>query len=129
MNNPFQLSAFLSQSFFAELQIELFRELLEQRAVIWGCFTVNKHRRTSIEINCDILQACKQGGTKTRVVYQANLNNLRISHYLESLLNTGMLAKEQDRYGNTVYRTTPLGVEFLRGYEKETKFKGYRILK
>jgi len=54
-------------------------------------------------------------GNKTRVVYRANLNSLRVNDYLEWLLKTGLLAKEKK--GKTViYRTTPLGLRFLKSY-------------
>jgi predicted transcriptional regulator len=66
-------------------------------------------RRNKLEIIGTILSICKlEGSSKTRIVYQANLNFKNAGLYLEWLTKRGYLIKD-DR----VYRTTPTGLELL----------------
>jgi len=67
-------------------------------------------RRNKLEILGSILDICKSNGsTKTRIVYQVNLNFKNAGSYLEWLTKRGYLIKE-DR----VYKTTPTGLELLQ---------------
>lgn len=62
-------------------------------------------RRNKLEILGCILDLCKtNGSSKTRIVYQVNLNFKNAGLYLEWLTTHGYLVKE-DR----LYRTTPTG--------------------
>jgi predicted transcriptional regulator len=72
-------------------------------------------RRNGFEISKDILRVCLHSENKTRVVYRANLNSLRVNDYLEWLLKTGLLAKEK-KGKKVIYRTTPMGLQFLKSY-------------
>jgi len=72
-------------------------------------------RRNGFEISRDILKVCLKSRNKTRVVYHANLNSLRVNAYLEELVNMGLLSKENfDK--RILYRTTVIGVRFLKNY-------------
>lgn len=66
-------------------------------------------RRNKLEIISTILNICKlEGSSKTRIVYQANLNFKNAGLYLEWLTRRGYLIKD-DR----IFRTTPAGLELL----------------
>lgn len=68
------------------------------------------HRsRHSIVMN--ILETCKKNSTKTRIVYQANLNFKTASPYIEYLLKKGLLEMIQEK--NVLYKTTNNGKVFL----------------
>ncbi len=66
-------------------------------------------RRNRLEILGCILNICKEdGSSKTKVVYQLNLNFRNAGLYLEWLTEQGYLAK-QDK----LYRITPSGQKLL----------------
>jgi predicted transcriptional regulator len=74
-------------------------------------------RRSVFDIMRDILEVCVKPKNKTRVVYTANLNSIRINEYLDSLVKMGLLAKVPK--GKTVgYHTTETGLKFLESYRK-----------
>ncbi|MGD6933545.1 MAG: winged helix-turn-helix domain-containing protein [Candidatus Bathyarchaeia archaeon] len=80
-------------------------------------------RRNVFEVSRDILKVCLTPKNKTRVVYGANLNNVRVNHYLDSLVKMGLLQKETT--GDVVsYHTTDMGLRFLDNYGKN--FSGKR---
>ena len=49
------------------------------------------HRRTEIDIMVDILKLTQDGAKKTRILYQANLNQPRLNKYLNYLMENGLL--------------------------------------
>jgi len=60
---------------------------------------VRIHRRNKLEIICNILDICKlEGSTKTRIVYQANLNFKNASNYLDWLIRREFLIKRGKIY-------------------------------
>lgn len=63
----------------------------------------------------DVLQVCLRGASKTRIVYNANLNFTRLNKYLNMLLTLGFVAEEDDPARSVVYRTTKAGKNFLKG--------------
>lgn len=66
-------------------------------------------RRNKLEILGCILNLCKtDGSSKTKIVYQVNLNFKNAGLYIEWLTQHGYLAKEE-----RLYRTTPSGRELL----------------
>jgi predicted transcriptional regulator len=66
-------------------------------------------RRNKLEILGSILDLCKtDGSSKTKIVYQVNLNFKNAGLYLEWLTSHEYLVKE-DR----LYKTTPTGRELL----------------
>ncbi|MHC1686828.1 MAG: winged helix-turn-helix domain-containing protein [Methanothrix sp.] len=67
-------------------------------------------RRNKMEILGSILDICKSNGSsKTRIVYQVNLNFKNAGSYLEWLTKRGYLVKE-----NRNYKTTQAGLELLQ---------------
>ncbi len=67
-------------------------------------------RRSDDLIISQILDICKNGARKTRIVYQANLNSTTVNRYLENLIKTGMITKS-DNGSNVMFKTTIKGVE------------------
>ncbi len=66
-------------------------------------------RRNKLDIIGNILSICKSGGaSKTRIVYQANLNFKNAGMYLAWMTGRGYLIKE-----DKIYKTTPSGQELL----------------
>jgi len=66
-------------------------------------------RRNKLEILSCILNICKpDGSSKTKIVYQVNLNFKNAGLYLEWLTQHGYLVKE-----GRLYKTTPSGDELL----------------
>ncbi len=67
-------------------------------------------KRSDDLIITQILDICKSGARKTRIVYQANLNSTTANRYLECLVDTGMI--EQSDYGSGyLFKTTVKGIE------------------
>ena len=66
-------------------------------------------RRNRLEILGCILNICSEdGSSKTRIVYQINLNFKNAGLYLEWLIEHGYMTKE-----DKLYRTTPSGQRLL----------------
>ncbi len=68
-------------------------------------------KRDRDEIIAQILNVCKNGANKTRVVYQANLNFRTVNPYLDTLVGGNLIEVSRDR--NTIYKTTQKGANFL----------------
>ena len=66
-------------------------------------------RRNRLEILGCILNICREdGSSKTKIVYQINLNFKNAGLYLEWLIGHGYLTKE-----DKLFRTTPSGQKLL----------------
>ncbi|MDD1750488.1 MAG: winged helix-turn-helix domain-containing protein [Methanothrix sp.] len=76
-------------------------------------------KRSKQEIVSVILEVCKSGANKTRIVYQANLNFKTINPYLDILIKNGLIELNQ---GN--YKTTQKGA-ILMGDLKQVNEKLY----
>ncbi len=73
-------------------------------------------RRSEELIISQILEICAEGAGKTKIVYQANLNSLRVDYYLANLMKNDLIAKES--HGSRVeYRTT------FKGMQLKEKFR------
>lgn len=59
-----------------------------------------------------ILDVCKDGASKTKVVYQANLNFRTVDPYLKMLTESGLIKVKQEP--NLIYETTKKGENFLK---------------
>jgi predicted transcriptional regulator len=75
-------------------------------------------RRTNDLIISEILRACRNGATKTRIVYQANLNFLTVKPYLDNLTKKGFIEALPEG-SRIVYKTT------LKGHELEERFERF----
>jgi len=72
-------------------------------------------RRNQVSIALDILNACVDGATKTKVVHRANLNFLTVYPYLINLINKGLI-EEIVENSRVVYKTTLKGLEFRKKF-------------
>ncbi len=66
------------------------------------------NRRYPNVVTAQILEICRDGAYKTRVVYQANLNSVVGAHYLDNLMKKGLIEAIPDG-SRFIYRTTPKG--------------------
>ncbi len=64
-------------------------------------------KRSRHEIFSKILKICANGASKTRIVYQANLNFRTVNPYLQTLIKNNLLEASQD--GHILYKTTKEG--------------------
>ncbi|HDO19474.1 MAG TPA: DUF4364 family protein [Thermoplasmatales archaeon] len=70
-------------------------------------------RRSELEILADILSKSVDGAKKTEILYQVNLSYIQLRNYLSFLIDKGLIEKETDREGKTLYRTSEKGSELL----------------
>lgn len=73
-------------------------------------------KRSKHEIFSKILEICIDGASKTRIVYQANLNFRTVNSYLQILIKNNLLEASQEDH--KLYKTTAEGVNM---YEKISK--------
>ena len=76
-------------------------------------------RRSPMEMICDILKVVSAGPTKpTHILYKANMSWKVLSSYLEYLISSGMLDKEDVEGGKrSTYTLTIKGKRVLRLYD------------
>ena len=73
-------------------------------------------KRSKYVIVSQILDICKGGANKTKIVYQANLNFRTIIPYIDLLIKKELLEVKQ---GKTVlYETTDKGISWLENFER-----------
>jgi predicted transcriptional regulator len=72
-------------------------------------------KRSRDMIVSQILGICAKGATKTRIVYQANLNFKTVNPYIELLTKNGMIGITEGQ--NKVYETTNKGVKWLESFK------------
>jgi predicted transcriptional regulator len=72
-------------------------------------------RRSSDVIISQILEVCAKGASKTRIVYQSNLNFSTVNPYLDLLLERGLL--EAVNGPRNVYKTTENGIELMKSFK------------
>jgi predicted transcriptional regulator len=73
-------------------------------------------KRSRHEIISKILDICKGGASKTRIVYQANLNFRTVSPYLELLIKNELIEKKDGQ--NISYETTERGNNLLDNFKE-----------
>jgi predicted transcriptional regulator len=61
------------------------------------------------EIILEVLEATGRGAKKTHIMQKANLNYLRASMLLEDLSSRGLIFKDGDADGGTLYKLTEKG--------------------
>ena len=65
-------------------------------------------KRNRNEIISEILNICIKGASKTRVVYQANLNFRTVDPYLQLLIKNDLIKIQEGRH--VIYETTEKGI-------------------
>lgn len=68
-------------------------------------------KRSNHMIISQILNICNGGASKTRIVYQANLNFKTVTPYIELLIKNNLIQVKQER--NVMYETTERGISLL----------------
>jgi len=63
-----------------------------------------------------ILDICVSGASKTKIVYQANLNFRTVNPYIDLLTKNGMINIRDGP--NTLYETTEKGMDLLDSYKR-----------
>ena len=73
-------------------------------------------KRSRQEIISQILEICMDGASKTKIVYQANLNFKTVNPYLDLLIKNDMI---QVNEGPAIlYETTPKGIRLLESIKR-----------
>ena len=73
-------------------------------------------KRSRHKIISQILDICVNGASKTRIVYQANLNFRTVNPYIDLLMKNDLLKVKQ---GQTVlYETTERGITLLENFKQ-----------
>lgn len=72
-------------------------------------------KRSKYVIISQILNICKGGANKTKIVYQANLNFRTVIPYIDLLIEKGLLEVKQGK--NVSYETTDKGISMLDNFE------------
>lgn len=81
------------------------------------------HRRSRIEVICDILNEALSGANKTRLMYQCNLNFMRFNRYLQELLDAGLIETvSSNPKGIVLYRTSDKGRELVKVLRRANEF-------
>ena len=83
-----------------------------KKDLVYGGKSVKRSREVIIT---QILGICSKGATKTRIVYQANLNFKTVNPYMELLIKNGMIGIKEGR--NKVYETTNKGTGCLENFK------------
>lgn len=71
-------------------------------------------KRSKDMIISQILDICVDGASKTRIVYQANLNFRTVNPYIELLTKNGLLEAAVE--STITYKTTQKGMKMLRDF-------------
>jgi predicted transcriptional regulator len=73
-------------------------------------------KRSKHVIISEILDICKDGANKTRIVYQANLNFRTVDPYIDLLIKNNLLEVKQEK--NVSYETTDKGKKMLDDFKQ-----------
>jgi predicted transcriptional regulator len=73
-------------------------------------------KRSRDMIISQILDICINGASKTRIVYQANLNFRTISPYLELLTKNELINVKTEQ--TVIYKTTHKGLDLLDNFKQ-----------
>lgn len=87
--------------------------MLILKTIKLGCEIIKRSRHNIIS---EILDICKDSASKTRIVYQANLNFRTVNPYIDLLIKNGLIDVS---YGNGVlYKTTEKGTNLLDDFKQ-----------
>lgn len=73
-------------------------------------------KRSRDMIISQILDICINGASKTKIVYQANLNFRTINPYIELLTKNGLINVKKEQ--TVIYKTTPKGLDLLDNFKQ-----------
>ncbi len=72
-------------------------------------------KRDQLDIVNEILKVAKQGASKTRIMYNANLSFKGVTQYLSLMMENELLLKTLEGY-KPVYHASEKGLTFLSSY-------------
>ena len=102
------------------LDLNNIAKVLELRMVL--TWTLNNRERKEMMkrskhvIVSQILDICKDGACKTKIVYQANLNFRTVNPYINLLVKNNLLTVKPGK--NVMYETTDRGIKLLDEFEQ-----------
>jgi predicted transcriptional regulator len=73
-------------------------------------------KRSKHTIISQILDICDGGASKTRIVYQANLNFKTVNPYIELLTRNGLIESKSGRI--VLYKTTDKGLKLQENFRQ-----------
>ena len=73
-------------------------------------------KRSKDAIISQILDVCTDGASKTRIVYQSNLNFRTVIPYIDILIRNGLL-ETTTRNSSVLFTTTPKGARLLKDFK------------
>jgi len=73
-------------------------------------------KRSRHDIISQILDICKGGANKTRIVYQANLNFRTVDPYIDMLIKNNLIEVKQRK--DVLYETTDKGISLLDNFKQ-----------
>ena len=73
-------------------------------------------KRSKHLIVSQILDICKNGACKTKIVYQANLNFRTVNPYINLLVKNNLLEVREGK--NVLYETTDRGINLLDDFKE-----------
>ncbi len=71
--------------------------------------------RSRTDIVATILDAAKDGSTRTKIMYKAYLSYTQLKEYLSTLVENGLMEYEE---GQLKYKTTEKGLRYMRSYNE-----------
>lgn len=71
--------------------------------------------RSRTDIVATILDAAKDGSTRTKMMYKAYLSYTQLKEYLSILVENGLMEYEE---GQLKYKTTEKGLRYMRSYNE-----------
>jgi predicted transcriptional regulator len=80
-------------------------------------YIMTSKRRSNDLIVSQILKLCVPGASKTRVIYQANLNFLMAKSYLDNLIKSECIEAIPEG-SRIVYKTTSKGMDLKERFEQ-----------
>jgi len=78
-------------------------------------------RRDQIDIVAGILEAAREGETKTQIMHIANLNHKQVERYLALLIKKGLMKKAKQR-NKRLFKTNDKGLKYLHEYHELKDF-------
>ena len=73
-------------------------------------------KRSRSLIVSQILEICTLGASKTKIVYQANLNFKTVNPYLDMLTKNGLINVKDKDGPKVIYETTKRGLDLLENF-------------
>ncbi|MDI9416755.1 MAG: winged helix-turn-helix domain-containing protein [Methanothrix sp.] len=74
-------------------------------------------KRSKDAIISQILDVCIEGASKTKIVYQSNLNFRTVIPYIDLLTKNGLLEVSTTNRPSVIFTTTPKGLKLLKDFK------------